>query len=889
MKYPYLFEDFEDEDIGMFPTSRFNTSEYVACVAGGIDGSSKAMLFKNARAGYAEVQFPLTYTPKVGEIIYLSAWLKTENTNLTNDKLSMIIYADTTVYRTSEDETLPESKRVGGWVEKALTQTGVNKDGWTKVTTSYEWTGAVNARPTAGYNGAEGSEVLKCTEEIAFNKFSLRLYGTDLATDTVDSVNYLIDEVEYYAAAPEKTEGSANIFTNSSFDVNRDGWGIDGNSNSVVVNDANDPAPDGSAGYLKMEPKTDTSKIYGAVSRGATLKMNHMYKVSFWAKLLEAPEGITTGGFWFLQYANKRIVDANGLTTNYPGYIKFNCMPLGEWKHFEFYYLNEYKASTQQQFTTVLRLFAGTDQNNAQHASYCLDEFRCEDLGSVENGDFSVAAAEVDKNNITGKGTEGTMPTAYDVLGWNEDGADITVENGEATVTANDDGGNIWQGINVDNGATYKISFRAKGVGDTVGKAISLKLDRSVSTVSDCDRYDVPDTETLSNNWALTDTWKTYETYYTPAFSLREGMAEEAELIPRLPFMSVQVDGIASGMSYMIDDVVLEKVEERPALSGIEVQGKVVPGEELTVSYQYSHPKGAELGNVLVKATVEGENGPASVGSYTLGGTFTVPEHAFGKDIHFTVMPVDENGVAGAIYEVTAEAPEGAWGKLFYDRKAARASVYYTEDAKATVLVAAYNGNKLIGTEMGEVSIKAYEKASYKLETLTEEGADRLKVMLWNSAEGGKAMADYVEVDCTEPYDVNVYLLGDSLCMSYAISSYPQQGWGYYFHEFFGERATVRNYAVGGRTAVATYYEQKAWPQVKSMAEEGDYLFLALGLNDSGSKADSYDPELTDRPTKFKKYLNLICDEAQELGMTVIFNTLTPTIPQNNAIPRQDA
>ncbi len=909
INYPFIFEDFEDEDLGRFPTTKFNTAHPVTCVKGGIDGSSKAALFQIGAAEYAELVFQAPATPNPGENLHYSAWIKTENTDLSKDKMSFIAYADATAYRTSDDESLPESKRVSGWIELAISDTGINKNGWTKVSGSIAWNGTISVRPTAGYNGAtSNSDIIKISENITFTRISIRLYGTDSAAEDVSSVDYLVDDFEYYASSLKDAEGDSNIFTNSALDVNTSGWSMDGNSNYAIIKDAQDSAPDGSAGYLKIEPKTADSKIYGSVSRSATLKMNHLYKVSFWAKLIAAPEGVTTGGFWLVQYANKRIIDSNGITTNYPGYLKFNCLPLGEWKFFEFYYLNEYKASTQQQFTTVLRLFAGTDQNNSQlNVAYGLDNFRCEDLGSVANSDFSMGSGEVGRNNVQKSGQVGSVPTQYDVMGWNAEGANLSVVDREAAVSVTAEGGSIWQGVNVENDSFYKISFRAKATGESAGKPIAVKLDRTVDAEADCDIYEVPDVQYIvgtndavydgnaytpevkaEQEWVLSDEWQTFEGYYNTAFTLKEGQEENVELIPRLPFMSFEVDGNKVGTSYMIDDVYLEKVSTKPMLSNLAVEGTAVPGEEISASYRYASAAGIPLGNMLVKVQVEGEQGYASIGSYLLGETFTIPEHAFNKDLCFELIPVDQEGYMGEKYHVEVAAPEGKWGKLFYNRKSMSVNAYYTEDADAEVIVATYSGNRLIGTEIGEISMTANQKATYELKTLTEEGADRLKVMLWNSAEGGKAMAESVDVDCTEPVEVDVFLLGDSLCANYATTSYPQQGWGYYLQEFFDAKANIRNYAVGGRTAVATYFELSAWPQVKSMADAGDYLILALGLNDSGSRVDNYEPELTDRPAKFKKYLNLICDEAQELGMTVIFNTLTPTIPQNNALASQN-
>ncbi len=898
--YPFVFEDFEKDEKG--PLNRFN-SVAATCVEEGAGASQKSAKVKITAASYADMRFAVADTAKVGDTLYMSAWVRPENTDVETKNLSFIMFGTATVRRTSDDTTLPEIKTVNTW-NQVYVRTVLRKGEWMKVAAEIPWTGKASATIPAGYNNMTEKKNGTVEEDIRFTQAAIRVDGTSCAAETVDAVEYLIDDFEYYAttklaAADEDT----NIFQNSGMDTAKTGWSME--NLSTIVQDANDPAPDGSAGYAKIEPPSEGAKIYGAVGQNVTVKPNHLYKVSFWAKLISAPEGITTGGAWFLQYANKRILDPNGIETNYPGHLIYDCLTLGEWKKIEFYYMTEYKTFVQQQLTTLLRLFAGRDKDNTQCASYGIDNFRCEDLGAVSNGDFSVAEGGIGRNNVYGN--VNSPLTEYDVFSWMEQGTTASVTDGAAVISVDTDGGQLYQGINLDNDTLYQFSFRAKGEGDSIGKPVAVKLDRYVETASENELYVVPDyqyiagtnnavytgetyTEDVKANqeWILTDAWQTYTGYYETAFPLKDGAEKTDGIIPRLPFMSVEVDGNKAGTSFMLDDVTVKKVSKKPTLSDVQVVGDLVPGNEVYLQYQYSSPEGVPMQNVLVKMQMDSDEGYISIGNKTGYPSIEIPEHAFGKDLRFELIPVDENLTMGNPVYVDARAPEGAWGKVYYNRKSDTARAYYTEDAKAEILVATYKGGQLTGVELAPVSITACEQAEHKVTTLPTADADDIKVMLWNSAEGGKPMADVLKVDCSEPPEVNLFLLGDSLCADYQITSYPQQGWGYYLQEFFGEKATVRNYAVGGRTAVATYFEEKAWPTVKELAEEGDYLILALGLNDTGSKADNYDPELTDKPTKYKKYLNLICDEAQAMGMTVIFNTLTPTIPQNNAIPRQD-
>ena len=116
--------------------------------------------------------------------------------------------------------------------------------------------------------------------------------------------SYYIDDISYNVISPgagEKDDG--NIITNGEFNNNTSGWSFHGPAE--IVKDAADPAPDGSEGYVKITPKD--SSVFGNVSQSMRLQTNHLYRVSFYAKIIRTAKETTTGGVWFLIFGNNRI------------------------------------------------------------------------------------------------------------------------------------------------------------------------------------------------------------------------------------------------------------------------------------------------------------------------------------------------------------------------------------------------------------------------------------------------------------------------------------------------------------------------------------------------------------------------------------------------------
>ena len=180
-----------------------------------------------------------------------------------------------------------------------------------------------------------------------------------------------------------------------------------------------------------------------------------------------------------------------------------------------------------------------------------------------------------------------------------------------------------------------------------------MKLDRAVTVNSAKDVYDVPDTELLGEDLVLTDEWKEYTVRYTPDFKAN-GTVENG-VIPRLPFMSIIVDGGAAGLTYYLDDITYEAYEEPvveilpPKAVNVSVDGSAVTGYEV---YPYWDLESTNDGvdNTFVRVSKILDNGQeATLAIEPLMYAYTIPEIAEGAKLRFDILP-GEDTAEGLIY-----------------------------------------------------------------------------------------------------------------------------------------------------------------------------------------------------------------------------------------------
>ena len=131
---------------------------------------------------------------------------------------------------------------------------------------------------------------------------------------------------------------------------------------------------------------------------------------------------------------------------------------------------------------------------------------------------------------------------------------------------------------------------------------------------------------------------------------------------------------------------------------------------------------------------------------------------------------------------------------------------------------------------------------------------------------------------------LTLYIAGDSTVQTYTGSTIKQAGWGQMLPEYFKNKATIVNKAIGGRTA-RRFIEEGRLDEIMNLIRPGDWFLVQFGTND-GNKTATYTlngvtiPYYLDPQTDFKTYLTQYVDRTRARGANIIF--VTPP-PRNSA------
>ena len=70
--------------------------------------------------------------------------------------------------------------------------------------------------------------------------------------------------------------------------------------------------------------------------------------------------------------------------------------------------------------------------------------------------------------------------------------------------------------------------------------------------------------------------------------------------------------------------------------------------------------------------------------------------------------------------------------------------------------------------------------------------------------------------------EITVHLVGDStMADKHDPENNPERGWGQMLHHFFGERVTISNHAVNGRST-KSFINEGRWSEVVKTLNQGD-------------------------------------------------------------------
>ncbi|NCI47367.1 glycosyl hydrolase family 28 protein [Sediminibacterium soli] len=82
------------------------------------------------------------------------------------------------------------------------------------------------------------------------------------------------------------------------------------------------------------------------------------------------------------------------------------------------------------------------------------------------------------------------------------------------------------------------------------------------------------------------------------------------------------------------------------------------------------------------------------------------------------------------------------------------------------------------------------------------------------------------------PRHTRIFLIGDSTMADKPLNDNPERGWGQLFPQFFTEEASIRNYAVNGRST-KSFIREGRWDSVMKNLQKDDWVIIQFGHNDA--------------------------------------------------------
>ena len=335
------------------------------------------------------------------------------------------------------------------------------------------------------------------------------------------------------------------------------------------------------------------------------------------------------------------------------------------------------------------------------------------------------------------------------------------------------------------------------------------------------------------------------------------------------------IRGVASSgtRNFYVDDVKLAYVENISAVKGSDPldcsvtvkNGDSVIKEAAFVSdadggYDFSVPieKQADYSNITVNVKCNESRVDETATANMRNGRRGVSLHNEGGKLRVGVYPydyVDANGLESAAF--VAALYDGSGNMLgvdvcetAFDGSNEMRSLYLPEDAAGeTVRVFCWSGlDRLVPLE--EISVRDAGKAEH-----------------------------------------TVYIIGDSIAYTYGEydsnnnPTYPKQGWGTYLNEFFDSRLTFMNCS-GGGLSTKSYIaptpvnnwginrEFGTWEKIQAALKPGDFVIMALGVNDTSGDDDNPDSKGTSESV-YAENIKTFAQGAKEAGAYIIFATMT--------------
>lgn len=594
--YPWVYEDFEkDESIN---ATASNAS--ISRVEGGVADTLGAARITASR-DYGTAKFP--FQIKNGTTYKASAWVKMVGDIPQSNVFHFIFYMHQKLADGSPAENASCFKDI------SVSGVEYSQDSWTYVTTTFEYTG------TGRLNGMD---VETCDGDATVE---IRLANGTLASTNGNPIDYLIDDLIVEPVMEEEGEEVKDTsigIKNGNFELGFDEqtWSKQ-NCNVELIEGAN-----GTNNGVKI---TSTGS-YGQIKQRAPIEFNKAYRISLYAK---AGDEATIGKEFKLIIDRKDGKTDGSITTNYEflpaSAIRSepsNLILTDEWQKIEFIYKASKATFESNKPYIYPRVGSGTENE-----CYCVDEIEVEEIGGiVYNGDFS-------------EGLDGWVKYDADAQ-ISQDVPNGDFEN-SVMVTETASQGALMQGVNLQQGRDYKISFYAKGVSwndDSENLELHPVLDRYAENSTDADFYEnlVLDDGTSA---ILTKDWQYYEFNYTcnvetdqyrvPLFYLKTGNGRK-----RTAYYMTGVEIID-----VTKEDEPEPEEPKADISNLNIDGKTIEGYDLTFTYESSG-----IPNGLVKIMKSFNDRYVSVGSALLDGSavlYTPRTEDCGSTIKFYAVAID--------------------------------------------------------------------------------------------------------------------------------------------------------------------------------------------------------------------------------------------------------
>lgn len=429
-------------------------------------------------------------------------------------------------------------------------------------------------------------------------------------------------------------------------------------ANSINVNESDN----GSANALKIVFPGDTAYIDLPL---VYMQANHAYDVSF---KIARTDANANGSQIAIYSENSQRLDSENITpgVNYPTYQDYGPgLTAGQWTTYSMCFKYNVKTFDYKKYPLVLRL--SNNNSSGEPIVMYVDYIIARDLGRIQNGDFETEE-KIQYIYDSSEGCWSPKGIVNKVFGWMPENAESEIVNESkiygneseesacmrVTITA--DGGNVSQGINMENNTDYKFSFmaRADNLGDGEELPMRLVMDRTSSGDNPIDVYNVLDYEYYGNDWTITNQWQRYEAEYHPNYSYAATPIDG--VVPRLPFIYLEVNGNKAGTRYLIDDFVCEPLSSQatydyPVISEVSVSGVSIEGQKVNIEFETFSPVNAECNGAEVRVMMS-DNGTEWVAADVITTTenhaeWTVSKKTINKQIRFDIIPIDESGRVG--------------------------------------------------------------------------------------------------------------------------------------------------------------------------------------------------------------------------------------------------